>query len=179
LGTLQDLVFENYGKLKIRTQHKRNGIIFRANPFYRKSNWRDWVLVDYGRSHGKLPTEMWCFLDFSDLKPGTVDIEWGGMRLKSAGVYAVVEVACCSHCREEIAKSAIFLPLSKETRRRTKEGGGGWKRQFYLVDVEAFVEPMVVVPDVGGKRNAHFHMKSRHLWVEQFEQWVKDPHSEL
>jgi hypothetical protein len=179
VGTLQDLVFENYGKLKIRTQHKRNGILFRANPFYRKSSWRDWVLVDYGRSHGKLPTEMWCFLDFSDLKPGTVDIEWGGMRLKSAGVHAVVEVACYSHCQEEIAKSAIFLPLSKETRRGTEEEGGGWKRQFYLVDVEAFVEPMVVVPDVGGKRNAYFHMKSRHLWVEQFEQWVKDPHSEL
>jgi len=54
-----------------------------------------------------------------------------------------------------------------------------WKRKFYLVGLEAFAEPMVVIPDVGGKRNACFHMKSRQLWVEQFEQWVKDPHRKL
>ena len=179
LGKLQDLVIEKVGKLKIRTQHKRNGLIFRGNPFYRRTIWRDWVLVDYGRLHGQLPTEIWCFLDFSELKPGTVNIEYGGMRLRDAGVYAVVEVGYYSHREDEIAKSGIFRPFSKETKRGTAEDGGSWKRQFYLVDVEAFVEPMVVVPDVGGKRNAYFHMKSRQLWVEQFEQWVKDPHSEL
>jgi len=178
-GNLQDLVIEKLGKLKIRTQHKRNGLIFRGNPFCWRTIWRDWVLVDCGRLHGQLPTEMWCFLDFSELKPGTVNIEHGGMRLTDVGVHAVVEVGCCSHREDEIAKSGIFRPFSKETRRGTAEEDGSWKQQFYLVDAEAFGEPMVVTPDVGGKRNAHFHMKSHQLWVEQFEQWVKGPHSEL
>ena len=48
LGVLQDLLFEKLGKLKIRTQHKRHGQIFRGNPFYQKTHWRDFVLVDYG-----------------------------------------------------------------------------------------------------------------------------------
>ena len=179
LGQLQDFLFDTIGKLKIRTQHKRQGMIFRGNPFYRKTSWRDWALVDYGRGHGKLPSEIWCFVDMSDVKPGTINIEYGGMRLNSAGVYAVVEVAYYSNQEAEIAKSGIFVPFSKETRPRAEQQHGGWKRQFYLVDVEAFTETMVVVPDVGGKRNAYLHMKSRHLWIEQFEQWVRDPHWEL
>ena len=179
LGALQDLLFEKAGKLKIRTQHKRHGMIFRGNPFYRKTHWRDYVLVDYGPD-GKLPSEIWCFVDLSEIKPGTVNIENGGTKLHGPGVFAVVEVGYYSHQEEDIAKSEIFLPFSKETRPGSdEEGGGGRKRQFYLVDVEAFVEPMVVVPDVGGKRNAYFHMKGRDKWVRQFEDWVRDPHNKL
>ena len=177
LGELQDKVIDKVGKLMIRTQHKRQGFIFRANPFYRKGKWRDWVKVDYGRKYGELPSEIWCFLDLSGIKAGDVNVEHGGMRLNGPGVFAVVEVGYYSDCEKEIKKSDIFVPFSKE--RQRSEDDGHWKRQFYLVDVECFVETMVVVPDVGGKPNAYFQMKSRELWVQQFERWVKDPHDDL
>jgi len=117
-------VFEKFGKLKIRTQHQQNDLIFRGNPIYRRTTWRDWVFVDYGRSHGQLPTEIWCFLDFSDLKLGTVNIECGGLRLRDTGVHVVVGVGYYSHKEDEIAKSGIFCPFSKETRCGTAAGNG-------------------------------------------------------
>lgn len=48
--------------------------------------------------------------------------------------------------------------------------------QYYLVDVEAFVRPIAVVPDLGGPPNAYFVLKSREEWRQDFIKWLDSPH---
>ena len=47
--------------------------------------------------------------------------------------------------------------------------------RYYLAEVEAFVDPAVVVPDIGGPNNAYFWIKSREKWAKLFEQWLIAP----
>ena len=49
-------------------------------------------------------------------------------------------------------------------------------RVFYLADVEAFVEPCCVVPDLGGPGNRYFVLKPRNKWAKEFVRWIEDPH---
>jgi hypothetical protein len=44
--------------------------------------------------------------------------------------------------------------------------------KFYLADVEAFVEP-VVIPDIGGAANEYFVVKNRDAWKQDFEEWLE------
>ena len=48
------------------------------------------------------------------------------------------------------------------------------KLQFYLADCEAFVEPIVIIPDIGGKPNAYFLDKNQTQWREDFMEWLED-----
>ena len=51
------------------------------------------------------------------------------------------------------------------------------KLRLYLADVEAFVDPITVVPDIGGPPNAYFHCKqSRDKWREDFIAWLHRDH---
>lgn len=68
-------------------------------------------------------------------------------------------------------KEAIPRPQHQDARLSS------WNRKFYLADVESILDPLVVVPDVGGsQRREYFLMKSRSEWVEIFKQWLDDPH---
>ena len=49
---------------------------------------------------------------------------------------------------------------------------------FYLADVEAFVEPVAVVPDIGGPPNRYFAVKARAEWAADFELFLEDDHEE-
>ena len=46
---------------------------------------------------------------------------------------------------------------------------------YYLAEVEAFVDPAVVVPDIGGPNNAYFWIKSREKLAKLFKQWLIAP----
>jgi len=43
-----------------------------------------------------------------------------------------------------------------------------------LANVEAFVKPLVVVPEIGGQANDYLMLKSRQEWRELFIKYLKD-----
>ena len=88
------------------------------------------------------------------------------------GVCATIESGECS-TEEENVQSELF-------RRIHKEAGGFTHNQVShfkhcLVDVEAFVKPIVVIPDIGGPPNDHFLLRDRSNWKEDFESWLDLP----
>ena len=94
LVELQKLVLKHIAdkEIPIFTEHKRGETIFRGHPNYHgEGPWRDWVLIDWGRGWGTLPSHIWCFVDLSSFKSGSKSVEYGGVRLEN-NVYAVVEV---------------------------------------------------------------------------------------
>ena len=160
--------------LDIRTEHKRDGHVFRGHPQYRQQGmWNDWAIIDWGLD-GKLPGEIWCFVDLSKLAEG-VSVEFGGIRIQK-GVYAVIESSNYITDEDEIGLSDIFIPIIKEV--ETLDGDGFvTKRRFYLADVEAIVDTVVVIPDIGSNPKCkYFQVKSRAKWSEEFVKWVEMPH---
>jgi hypothetical protein len=188
LYSLQEKVTDHGFQLQIRTEHKRKGTIFRGTPIYRDAYWRDWVLVNWG-DDTYLPAQIWCFVviegrpdsgtEDSDLsnESQNVHLYHGGIPLKK-GTYAVVEKSVFVTDKESLRKSDIFVPICKKVAARPN-AHGGWRRVFYLVDVEAFMKPCVVVPDIGGRTgNEFFVVKQRADWAEEYKEWLNDPHED-
>ena len=118
------------------------------------------------------PCEIWCFVDLTSL-PVNEELQVEGC-LVDKGVYAVVE---CGQYSGQDTKSDLFLPLNKVVR-ATDEDGKVTKRQFYLANVEVFVAPVAVVPDVGSTDlTRYFAIKPRSEWAEQFILWLEAPHT--
>ena len=66
VGNLQrKLAKHGVENVTMRTEHARDGQIFRASPRFRDHVWRDWVIVDWG-DEGELPNEIWGFLDLRE-----------------------------------------------------------------------------------------------------------------
>jgi hypothetical protein len=166
---LQENVFHT--KLKILTEHCRKGQFFRAHPNYRQGgSWNDWVLFDWGNG-GKIPAQIWCFLDLTCLPDGfsckidTITVQ--------KGVYAVVESA---EYDVEDNDSELFLPCVKTCKQLNHDGSIG-QRQFYLADTEAFLEPISVFADIGHpNKRRYLQIVPRNEWARGFEKWVNDPH---
>lgn len=89
------------------------------------------------------------------------------------GIYAVVESASFIESELEVNMSEIFRPITKEVARM--EGGYVAKLKFYLADVEAIVDPCVVIPNIGGARNDYFLLKNREEWHQDFCDWLEAP----
>ncbi len=89
------------------------------------------------------------------------------------GLYAIVESAYMSNDEVELNRSEILVPYTKEVGRL--ENGYVMEQKFYLADVEAFDDPAVVIPDIGGEPTAYFLLKNRTQWCEQFVEWLEDP----
>ena len=169
VAELQQLVKPFSGYVQIRTELRRNDTIFRASPQYRNAVWRDWVLIDWGEEEGELPAKLWGFVDLSGialdhgLNHGSCDLE--------PTVYAIVE-SSGFYQKEGDLRSELFYRIRKEV--------GGFTHnlvshlKFYMVDVESFVRPLVVVPDVGGATNEYFVMRERAKWACDFERWLED-----
>ena len=150
-------------------------MIFHGHPNYRQmGQWTDWVLVDWG-AWGKLPCEIWCFVDLRSLtNPVVMEGE-----TYAPGVHAMVESSRYMTEEEdgaqELPKSDLFRAIEKET--QGTDCNGTLKRKFYLADVEAFLEPIAVVPDVGSMNKAkYFHVLARSQWATCFERWLHTPH---
>ena len=90
-------------------------------------------------------------------------------------IYAIVESATYSEDEDEVNLSKIFVPLTKEVEESANRLGDNMK--FYLADVEAFVSPIAVVPDIGGASNGYFLVKNKGAWKECFERWLRAPHN--
>ena len=173
LFNVQEALFHWVSPLEIRTEHHRKGHIFRGHPQYRQMGmWNDWALFDWG-NHGNLPGEIWCFVDLSML-PGDVNVPFAQNRLYQ-GIFAVIE---SSNYEENAGMSDLFIPFVKEAEQVGPEKQL-LSRRFYLADVEAILEAITVVPDVGHENKLrYFHVKPRKDWAAQFMQWIEMPHNQ-
>jgi hypothetical protein len=168
---LQDVVNVDIPRVKLFTLHRRNGIIFRGSACFRGSVWRDWVVVDWGQGYGKLPCHIWGFVDLSKLRKNS-RIDVGGLRNLQPGVYVIVE----SGAHVENAHNAELITEIEIEVGGMVEGGYVSKASFFLAPVEAFVEPTVVVPNIGGKTNSYLWLKARHNWRDLFIKWLHEPY---
>jgi hypothetical protein len=173
---LQDKVAMFQPDLRVYSTIIRNYSIFRGTPWYHGGPWYDWVMVNWGDDDGMLPAKIWGFVDFRLSAPPHNDIVvYGGINLEPS-VYAVVESAMFCNVRNEV-NSEIFRPITTEV--------GGFrdrrvsKLKFYLADVEAFEDPLVVVPDIEGDANRYLLLKSRRQWVQDFEKWLDRPYEHI
>ena len=57
------------------------------------------------------------------------------------------------------------------------QGKGRVQRYFYVVDVETFASPLVIIPNIGGPKDQYFWMKPRKEWREDFIEWLEAPHT--
>jgi hypothetical protein len=174
LFDLQNLVSGYMKSLRILTEHHRNGQIFRAHPEYRQEGkWRDWVMIDWGED-GHQPGEIWCFVVLEDIDDDA-GLHFGGIDIKN-GTYALVESAFLCGSQKEQGMSDIFVPYQKEVASTDKDGVVTG-RKLYLADVEAFVSPLCMVPDIGAvPRCKYLLVKPRSVWAKEFIAWLDDPH---
>ena len=166
-------------ELDIRCEHKRNGTIFRGHPMYRGTGqWNDWVKLDWV-GHGHLPAEIWCFIDFTAL-PDNVTVKYGGVTVKT-GVYAVVESSEYVKEDQDGVQVQVGSDLLREIRKEiaSENGQGEITRQLYLADVEAFVDPICVVPDIGAAdKLRYFEVLPRKQWSDVFIKWLMAPYKQ-
>ena len=199
LYELQEMVQEHVGELNIRCEHKRDGLIFRGHPNFKGTGlWNDWVLLNWDK-HGDLPAEIWCFVDLSMLPEG-VSVQVHDFKAPR-GVYAVVESSeyvviptededdpveeapkkrqkkkKSGPIPEDLGEPSTFgSELLRPFRKEVKEFKDGvFVRRFYLVDVDTFLDPICVVPDIGEKdKLRYFHVKARKEWANIFIEWLE------
>jgi len=149
------------------TEHKRNNQIFRGSPRMLGKAWRDWVMIDWGNNI-ILPGQIWIFVDFRDVPPNLP---------YEPGIYAVIESSDHNEDEEENDLCELFVPYTKETDGVDEEGN--IKRKFYLVDVEAFHEPTVLIPDIGNENPAAMlRLRPKYEWSDQFVTWLSSEHTQ-
>jgi hypothetical protein len=96
----------------------------------------------------------------------------GGNDSIGPGIYAIVESAEYLEDDNQNNLSSIFTPIRKKV---VFTDGFVRKSVLYLADVEAFVAPIAVIPDIGGDKNAYFVVKNKTQWRENFLEWLDEP----
>jgi hypothetical protein len=66
----------------------------------------------------------------------------------------------------------LFTPC----RKNAQVEGDGVNRKFTLVDVEAFQETAVLIPDIGDDETLYFRARPRPDWSDLFSRWIRRPH---
>jgi hypothetical protein len=64
----------------------------------------------------------------------------------------------------------MFVPIEKRSL------NGQWcgnRAQILFGRCGSFVEPVVVIPDIGGAANEYFVVKNRDAWKQDFEEWLE------
>jgi hypothetical protein len=165
------------GTLKIHTEHKRNGQIFRGHPGFRtdKEMWNDWCIVDWGPGNGELPCEIWCFVDLTMLGDNN-SVKIDDVVIQK-GIYAVAE---CTQKPENTfmydTNSDMFKPIYKDS--HLDADNMFESRMFFLADVESIVDTACVVPDIGSDHiNKCFLVTPRSEWSDLFQEWLVDAHN--
>ena len=166
---LKDAVAEHVPQLVVHSKLTRREQIFRANVSFQGGVWRDWVWIDWGIGCGHLPNKIWGFVDLSDLPP-KFKINYGGLNTADPGYYAIVESTTM------IEEENTELVLTVESDVVEDAHGQVQNLQFYLADSEAFVEPAIVVPNIGGKPNGYLATQGRNHWRQKFEDFLDLPH---
>jgi hypothetical protein len=163
--------------IPICAEHCRGDQIFRSHPNYLgKGPWRDWVMVRW--TTGDLPAKIWGFLDLSAIPEGTEVPLTVGIGSVESGIYAIIESADYIDVDEDGITSDLFTELQLETRELSHDGELV-SRRFYLADVESFVGPMVVIPNIGATPKCrYFQMTPKEEWSKQFAAWIDMDHAD-
>ena len=111
---------------------------------------------------GNIPCHIWCFVVLEGIPNRRIAPEFGGIKLNSDGVYAVVESSEIERSEVEVGRSSLLLPICKTV--DLDADGVVTKRHLFLADTDAFVDPCSVIADIGGPPNRYFVVKSRDLW---------------
>jgi hypothetical protein len=176
IGEILDQIsgWENRGIIGL-SMHKRNGQAFRAHPNYRGDGpWYDWVMIDWGKKYGIQPGHIRTFLDLSELPEGSKIKLPDAPCLTEPGTYAVVEAAMPVTDPIEIGRSQFLIPYNK-----MYNSLAPLERKYFLVDVESFVAPVCMVPDMGGRQDGYFRMLPRSEWLELYKKWIRAPHEKV
>lgn len=173
VGGLQEKVANYIPILGMKSEHVRKGQIFRASAAYRGHVWRDWVYVNWG-DEGLLPNKIYGFVNLGDI-PHNSGLEYGGIALHP-GIYGIVESSLVSDDEVEIGRSDLFLPIATEVGGLTDNNVSNLR--LFLADVEAFEEPVAVIPDLGGPPNGYFALNPRASWPDMFTEFLEIPPEE-
>jgi len=171
----QSRVSPHIGDVALCSCCNRAGHLFRGDVSHCASAWRDWAIVDWHRD-GKLPNRVCGFVDLRALPAHLTRsnrVNCGGLNNIKPGICAIVEATVM--LSEGVAGSELFDVLTTEA--SEFDDGAVTKLKFCLADVEAFKEPCVVVPNVGGANNSCFWVEPKARWSELFVQWLRAPHS--
>jgi len=95
---------------------------------------------------------------------GRAALKYRGEKLYD-GTFAVVET---SEFDVEKRKSDFMTPILKDV--------GEGKRNFFMADTDAIVDPACVIPDIGGPENRYFVVLPRNQWTKKFVEWVREEH---
>ena len=135
-------------------------------------------MVHWAGGHQDLPSKIWGYIILTKLHhPRRMKLPshlWGGTRVSTNGTYAIIESTSWTGPAEVDA-------LFREVKLDCHWTGGdkdGFRRKFYLVDVEAFKEPLVVIPNQGTK-DRYFVMTPRSTWADQFATWLDRPFEQI
>ena len=175
LGKFQEKIEHWIPRIEVRGNHHRNGYTFRGSPMHMGRVWRDWVLIDWG-DDGMLPCKIWGFIDLR-LLPENNNVKYANYDGIPPALYAVVESSRLNTDESEVNMSEIFIKIEKEVSQM--RNGNVTKLKFYLADVEAFVEPLTVIPDIGGVPNGYFVCKNREQWRQSFIDWLREPPEDI
>lgn len=90
-------------------------------------------------------------------------------------IYAVVESS-------DFVQNSMETELFKEIETKVEafsECAGRFvsQLQFCLAPVDAFVEPAIVVPNIGGNNNSYLWVQHPGDWSGMFVKWLKDMHN--
>ena len=170
-----DHIPEDY--MQIYTRHKRGDDIFHGHPNYRGTGpWNDWVIVDWG-AHGDLPCHISCFVVLKGLRSkGKGVVRHARTRLQD-GVYAVVESALPEEAKSDTSCSDLFQPYLKNVGSLDEKGKVDG-RIYELADTEAFLQPVAMIPDIGGPPNRYFRVSPRTDWHKPYIKWLDRPQHE-
>jgi hypothetical protein len=167
---IQDDLVEFMNKIPICAEHCRSGQMFRAHTNYRgKGPWRDWVMIEW--QTGEYPAQIWSFLDLTELTEG-VSVKLSNGSIVQKGVWAVIE-SCFfvddMDAEDNERQSELFTPIILETDQNQR-------KKFYLVDVDTFKRPLVVIPNIG-TTHEYLMMTPRAQWGSDFIKWILAPHT--
>jgi len=132
------------------------------------------VVVDWGAGYGKIPNKIWGFVDLSKLRKNSM-IKFGGITQLQPAIYAVVESAI-------ILGNGNDTELLREVETEVEEflaEGYMSKLKFFLAPADLFVEPAVVVPNIGGNNYSYLWLTGRHNWRDLFVPCLHKPHQDL
>lgn len=128
-------------------------------------------MIDWGQ-HGDFPALIWGFVDLLTVIPEGTSVKLRNGSVVQKGVWAVIESTLLNNTREG---GDIFKHITLET--KSVDGNGyPTERKFYLVDVETFKSPLVVIPNVGTKCD-YLLMTPKAQWGKLFEGWIMGPHA--
>ena len=142
---------------------------------------------------GDAPAKILGFNDLLLLPDGTkvgVSVGQPTKKMVQKGVYAIIESANYIEEDEEALPDPSKIDLDFFTEivmqgHPPKEEGEGEgeeegeekeQKRYYLEDVDAFLRPIVVIPNIGGDPNSYLEKALKTEWAEQFALWIDMDH---